>query len=343
MADRQQFFYVKPFDGNNYSNWEYRVKLLLEQQGVLDVISETAPENSEGSREKYNAFVKNDVKAKTIIVQSVADNILETIKEKKTAKEIMESLHATFTKKGISSQVMLQKKLRSLRFLEDKPLNDFLTEFNKTICELKSAGGTIQESEIILQLLTSMPDSYQTVSTAIDVMFCQDESKVNFEFVKNKLLMEESRRSKDKKEVDNNVAFMGHKPNRRGNATRKYGNSSGNNFNSTGTSNFPFRCHLCKLVGHKRADCPRNAPNSNHFKGSSRQGGGCVAEQQSSSTDEGSITFLTAASSTERQISNDEEAVTFVVDSGATNHLVGPTLKKLTEIFKGNQLQNQRR
>lgn len=30
---------VKPFDGNNYSNWNFRVKLILEQQGVLETIS----------------------------------------------------------------------------------------------------------------------------------------------------------------------------------------------------------------------------------------------------------------------------------------------------------------
>ncbi|KAG5872931.1 hypothetical protein JTB14_009341 [Gonioctena quinquepunctata] len=57
-----------------------------------------------------------------------------------------------------------------------------------------------------------MPETFQAVTTAIDIMFCQDESKVTLDFLKNKLLMEESRQAKvQEKSGSSDAAFLGYK------------------------------------------------------------------------------------------------------------------------------------
>lgn len=167
MAEKQsQLFYVKPFDGS-YSNWEFSIKLLMKQQGVEYVLTQSAPDQSQTV--EYEKFKKADVKARTILIQCVSDNVLEMLKDKISAKEIMECLNNTYSKKEISSQVTLQRKLRSMKYNGGCPLTQFLTEFDQTISKLKSAGGNIDENEVILQLLSAMPESYQTVTTAIDI------------------------------------------------------------------------------------------------------------------------------------------------------------------------------
>jgi len=46
----------------------------------------------------------------------------------------------------------------------------------------------------------------------IDIMFCQDESKVTLDFVKNKLILEESRKVKcSQDEGSNDAEFTGYK------------------------------------------------------------------------------------------------------------------------------------
>lgn len=76
---------IKQFDGTNFSNWEFRIKLLLEQYEVVDVLNEDEPQDDD----KKKDYKKRDVKARNIIVQSLTDNILETVKDRTTAKEIM--------------------------------------------------------------------------------------------------------------------------------------------------------------------------------------------------------------------------------------------------------------
>ncbi|KAK9731663.1 hypothetical protein QE152_g13507 [Popillia japonica] len=178
ITHHQQLFNVKSCDGMGYSTRECRVKLLLEQAEVIKIVNDDPPRETSPL---YESFSKNDIKARNIIVQCIIDT-LEGIYSKKgistTAKGIIDTLEGIYSKKGISTQVQLQRKLTiSLRFVEGTSLNIFLTEFQQTICELKGAGGRIEESEIISQLLSAMPESYQAVTTALDVMFCQDETK----------------------------------------------------------------------------------------------------------------------------------------------------------------------
>lgn len=178
---------LKSFDGTGFSNWEFRIKLLLERNGVLEVLNEVSAVDA-----RSEEYKKNEVKARSIIVQCLADNVLETVKDKKNAKEIFDTLKNIYTKRGLSVQVELQRKLRAMKFVKG-PLSEFLREFEKTVTELRSSGGTIKEDEVISQLLAVMPESYQSVTTAIDVFFSQKPDDIDFQFVKNKLLQEELR------------------------------------------------------------------------------------------------------------------------------------------------------
>lgn len=54
----------------------------------------------------------------------------------------------------------------------------------------------MSECESITQLLSAIPETYHSVTTAIDILFCQNISEVTIDFVKSKLLMEEVRQNK---------------------------------------------------------------------------------------------------------------------------------------------------
>lgn len=94
---------IKQFDGNGFSNWEFRMKLILEQKEVLEVIKEEPPTAATESSQ----FRKRDAKARNIIVQCLSDNVLEIVEDKETAKNMMDTLRGTYLKKGISNQVQL--------------------------------------------------------------------------------------------------------------------------------------------------------------------------------------------------------------------------------------------
>lgn len=53
----------------------------------------------------------------------------------------------------------------------------------------------VEDSEISSQFLSVMPESY-SVSTAIEILFCQEAAHISLEFVKSKFLMEETGKKK---------------------------------------------------------------------------------------------------------------------------------------------------
>lgn len=308
---------IKPFDGIGFSNWEFRISLLLEQNSVLHVLTEDPPV----AAEELAIFKKHDVKARNIIVQCIADNILTMIKDKRTAKEIMETLRATYERKGMKSLVNAQKKWRKMEYRSDKPLQDFFQEFEVVCSEVKTAGGKMDDAEVVNQLLVAMPSDFDGVVSAMDIMFNKDKSAVTLEYVKNTLLAEEERMQKKTESTSaHHHAFTSFK----GKKNLKY-----NNFGFRGQSykrqyqnsvtRFSGKCFLCNLRGHKRVDCPKLKNSVN------------VTEPDT----ENELAFIV----TSEEMSNQVEPVEimFVLDSGATGHLLKSEYKQhLTDVEEIN-------
>lgn len=158
-----QILNIKPFDGNGFDNWEFRLKLLLDQHDVLIAVTNNMPSETDDNK-ALEDYKRKDIRARNIIVNNLSDNILEMIKDKTSAKEMLSTLESVFRKTGISSQVQYQRKLRNLKYDEKKSLNSFLIEFEKTVSELRNAGGRIDTRELITQLLSVMPPSYAAVT-----------------------------------------------------------------------------------------------------------------------------------------------------------------------------------
>lgn len=290
---------VKPFEGTGFSNWEFRLRLLLEKEGVLEMITEDPPDST-ATAEQKEKFKKADVKARNLIVWCLSDNVLEMVKGKQTAKEIMDEIKGTYQKQGIANLVQLQRKLRNLKFNGKSSLNEFIIEFEKIIMELRNCGGTIDKNEVITQLLSAMPETYQAVTTAIDILFSQNVNKVTLDFVKSKLLMEEARKLKNKDQEAGTSAFV---------SQRKFANK-----NAEKQENFPYKCHKCKEVGHKIRFCPQW-----NNKGKVKNEKKCNMTEE-----EQEIAFIAGNSEKEEKLAlqTSEKEILFVIDSGATNHLV---------------------
>ena len=310
---------IKQFDGTNFSNWEFRIKLLLEQYEVVDVLNEDEPQDDD----KKKDYKKRDVKARNIIVQSLTDNILETVKDRTTAKEIMNTLKNTYAKTGIATQVKLQRELRNLRYEGECSLMSFLGKFEKLIGDLKGSGGQIDNKEIVTQLLSAMPANYQSVTTAIDILFSSNPEIVTLDFVKNRLLMEESRQCRDNEFITSPspsaFANQRNKPKFNNFGRNHHGYKHKYNNSSEGTV-FKFKCYECGEKGHKRSDCPKKKTVVNEIR---KTHVGLADKNISFLSEINNIDTLNAES--------DEITVKFVVDSGSTHHLVDLDTGKLLE------------
>jgi hypothetical protein len=106
------------FDGNNYSDWKFRMTKYLDELNLLrhtrtplsKLLEEyPEPENTEAAgkadvRKARNGLIRNDKKCKSRIVQRIQDAQWEYVKGPETAYDIWKGLQDVFETKGMTSR-----------------------------------------------------------------------------------------------------------------------------------------------------------------------------------------------------------------------------------------------
>lgn len=294
------------FDGTNYNNWSFRLETLLDERNLLQYIEQSLVEivaalptgATEADKKKCE---ENEKKCKTIIVRTIHDCQLETIKGKKSVKEMIDALRAIYERKSISSQLFLRKQLLTLKYNESEEMTNHFMIFDKSIRSLKSSGAEMGEIEIVCLLLLSMPKSFDGLVTAIETM---EPNRITTEFVKNSLLDESNKRN-------------------HGSSSIKLAGSS--------AMNTSVICYSCGKPGHYKSQClqrkkkfgNRKKPNSSQWKNSNKKS----ETANNAKTEETREELLCAVETNKRENKTDgkfDDAthIKFVLDSGATEHMV---------------------
>lgn len=292
------------FDGTNFNNWKYRVGILLDEKGLrkyiekdfINILAEDDTRQAEvGVEEK---------KCISVLVQTIHDSQLEYIKEKKTAKEMFDMLCGIFERKSVANQLLLRRQLLTMKYRETNDIIEHFLAFDTKIRELKSMGAKMEEVDIVVHLLLTLPTSYDNLVTAMETMKKDD---LTLEFVKTRLMDEFNKRN---------------------------GRDSSQNKFESGAMNakggFKLICFGCGAVGHKKSQCRGNRFKNKKFNYSNRN---TVSANKASIERSSTMCAIVKnfASSSENatvhaaNITKENSVLTqikFVLDSGATQHMV---------------------
>lgn len=296
----------------NYSNWRFRVEILLDKEGVSHVLRTTQDEYNELSQKDMLAFDRSDSKAKGTIVQCMSDQHLEYIKDAKTALEMLQSLKNIFERKSPLAKLYIMKRLLKMKCTVDE-LQEHFMKVESLLRELEGAGANLDESDKVCYLLLTMPEKYDTVITAIETV----NTGITLEFVKNRLLDAELKLKDLQGPTERNTVFL----------TKK--------------NQKDYKCYGCG-GDHFLRDCPEKNKNevSSLSRGrrnyTQRKGGkfnrnvNRRAYTSEENTDEKEIVFISEIlNSGEVNITYSDMKINFVLDSGATDHLVTEKVEEL--------------
>lgn len=139
---------------------------------------------------EYRKHCKEEKQCKALLIKHIANEQLECIKDKITAKEIFDTLQSIFGRKSVAGQLLLRKKLITMKYNGIGDIKNHLFEFDKTIRELKAIGAKLEEMDIICQLLLTLP--YNNLVTAIETL---NPETLNVDFVRSRLFDEYCKRN----------------------------------------------------------------------------------------------------------------------------------------------------
>ncbi|KAE8703180.1 BTB/POZ domain-containing protein [Hibiscus syriacus] len=148
-------FDIEKFNGRNFSLWKLKMKAILRKDGCLLAISERPVDFTDD-----NKWIEMDGNAMANFHLALAYEVLSSIEEKKTAKEIWDHLTKLYEATSLHNKIFLKRKLYTLRMSESTSVKEHLNTLNTLFSQLTSLSCKIGEQERAELLLQSLLDSY---------------------------------------------------------------------------------------------------------------------------------------------------------------------------------------
>lgn len=227
-------------------------------------------------------MTRSEQKAQTTIGQNVDDLQIHHIRDCKSAKEIWDTLQGVYEKDTPSNRIYIVRQIMSQKVSEGADIEKHVTKMTELFQRLFSLGDMDPEFFKSAALLSSLPESYDGLVTALEA---RSDGQLNAKVVTEKIISEYRRR----KEKDGESETALKASNYRNKSTDK-------------------ACFFCKKPGHFRNKCVKykewqSRQNSNNAD--VKQNANIVAKA-------GSDEYLFVTSSM-----NDG----WLIDSGATCHI----------------------
>jgi Reverse transcriptase (RNA-dependent DNA polymerase)/gag-polypeptide of LTR copia-type/Integrase core domain/GAG-pre-integrase domain len=289
-------FSVAKLNDTNYQPWKFKIKMLLIREGSWKCIEEDYPD--EPDRE----WLDLDQKAQSTISLSIEDCQIVHIYKCNHAKEMWEELQKVHERANLCNKLYLTRKLYQSKLKDGQDMQNYIRSVLEMVERLHGIGEDINDFHVAALLLSGLPDSYETLITALDA---RPDDELTLEYVKGKLIDEYKR--KNETSSNSNKSESALKAFDKG----KFKNKSNQN-NSNNTKQETRECFVCKKPGHLKKDC--------------RVWKARVAELKKSEANHKAKTAME-----EDRVSDNEVAFTvsdkdlsqnaWCIDSGATSHM----------------------
>ena len=296
-------------NGKNYATWKTQCRMLLLKEGLWEIVTgaEEAPADDAGA-DVIRQFKTRKNRALAIVTLAVETWLLYHIDDMTEPKDVWTKLQSVYQKKSWWNQYHLERRLFSMKLRDDGSVNEHLKAMSEIFRELAVIGEAVPETKRVSHLLASLPDSFDTLVTALQG---QSDEAPKWDVVTERLLQEEQRRkdrstqsapTDERKVLFANRSRSDRRPQRSQPASTK--------------PNADKVCHYCKNKGHIKRDCWKLAKA---LKKRSEESKGCAAvtSEPDSESDESGLHLagLPLAMTTSAGVES------WIIDSGSTSHM----------------------
>ncbi|KAF2354185.1 Reverse transcriptase RNA-dependent DNA polymerase [Trinorchestia longiramus] len=180
---------MKPLNERNYPTWKIHMRMCLVKYKLWDIVLGTETISSTADEAARRKFESHRDLALATIVLGVDQSQLYLLGDPTDPVEVWRKLQNTFQKKSWVNKFRLKKKLFNMKLENGQNLQDHLKVCVELFEELAIIGNAMEEEERVIILLSSLPDRFSTLVTALEA----HEKIPAWELVTERLLNEERR------------------------------------------------------------------------------------------------------------------------------------------------------
>lgn len=274
---------IRIFNGTDYPGWAREMTWYLKDRDLWEVVEKNF-NDIEGDKEKLK---KKDSTAMSKIGLHLDRDIQRHVMECETANEAWQSLSMHFKSKSKKRSAKMLFQLISNKHDESEPVTNFVLKQRELYSELKEIGIDISEDILKISILKGLSKSFENIRDTI--LNEKTDEIVDYDELKTRL--HEFEQDKEMRESP----------------------TEGKAFNSIGE----IICDNCGKPGHKWRKCRKKLKDYLQRR----------KDNYSRSKPEKQVNEITMFTAMDDEINHameqKEEELTWILDSGATNHITG--------------------
>ena len=295
---------MEEIDNSHYRYWKIRIQHDLALKDLEHFLEDDPPTSTPA---EIVLWKKNDKKAQAIIKLTLSNDLLKNVREVQSTKEMWIAIKNFLERLSLLNKLSARKNFYAVTMNSTETALQFANRIRHLASTLTSMKVSISESEMAMALMNGLAEKYTALINALDPID-EDETKVNFEFIKSRVMQEELRimmRTNSAQTKSDTAALIS-------NQSKAYNRSTPNN-RSFRSRRF---CNYCKWNNHVESKRwakfphlnPKNKNSTSHPKPA------LLANQ----IDEDPVVCLMAKYKNSNEPINSGK---WFVDSGCSNHM----------------------
>lgn len=229
---------IKQFSGCDFADFKFRIECLFDEKQLIQFLNNEPNQLDEVDQETHRL----QRVAKNLLVKHVAASHMSFIKGKPSVYHMWRNLVNTFEPRTLGKRVMIKRKLNTIRCESHESLEMFLRRYDALVEDFRTAGGVIEDNELVTSLLATLPEKYDNIVTVLETMddLFYDRAKA--------LLLEREMKLNEKSGHENETPI-----------TTAFSTNKGKNSRRkpTKSKKKPNTCWTCGEPNHKSPDCPQ--------------------------------------------------------------------------------------
>jgi hypothetical protein len=176
---------MEKFDGSNFHFWKFKMRMMLSKHGLWKFVdgSATIP-NDEDQITDYN---EKAIRAFALLCEHLTDAQLAHIQYCENVKSAWETLCNVHEAKTIRNKLFLRRRFFTIKMQEGEELLVPINMVKALVDQLRSIEVKIEDEDVYMVLLMSLPPSFDNMVTSLESMSTKD---VNLQFIVVQLLHE---------------------------------------------------------------------------------------------------------------------------------------------------------
>ncbi|WKA11227.1 hypothetical protein VitviT2T_028751 [Vitis vinifera] len=250
------------FSGLNFKRWQQKMLFYLTTLNLTRFLTEDAPKLKEDEHDiqvisAIDAWKHSDFLCRNYVMNGLADSLYNVYSDKKTAKELWESLDQKYKTEDAGAKKFVMGRFLDYKMVDSKTVVSQVQELQVILHEIHAEGMMLSETFQVAAIIEKLPPAWKDFKNYLK----HKRKEMSIEDLIIRLRIEEDNRRSEKKgahtlnEAKANFVEHGQSSKAKTNNNKGKGSKLGPKGGISKKPKFQGKCFNCGKQGHKSVDC----------------------------------------------------------------------------------------